>query len=38
MRLMIPPIIGPKVKPRPKAAPINPIERDRFSGVLTSAI
>ena len=35
---MIPPIIGPKVNPRPKAAPITPIERERFSGVLMSAM
>ena len=35
---MIPPIIGPKVNPSPNAAPIKPIERERFSGVLMSAI
>ena len=37
-RLSRPPIAGPKMKPRPKAAPISPIPRARFSGVVTSAI
>ena len=32
MRLMMPPIIGPKVNPSPKAAPIMPIHFERCIG------
>ena len=33
-----PPAIGPKIKPMPKAAPINPIPLVRSFGEVTSAI
>jgi hypothetical protein len=36
--LRMPPIAGPKMKPRPKAAPTRPMPRARFSGVVTSAM
>ncbi len=37
-RLSTPPIAGPKMKPRPNAAPIIPMPLARFSGVVTSAM
>ena len=33
-----PPMAGPKMKPRPKAAPTNPMPLARFSGVVESAM
>jgi hypothetical protein len=37
-RLRKPPIAGPKMKPRPNAAPSTPIPRARFSRVVVSAM
>ena len=37
IRLISPPIAGPKMKPSPNAAPSMPIPLARFSGVVTSA-
>ena len=38
MLVSTPPSAGPTMKPMPKAAPIIPYDRARFSGVVTSAM